>query len=149
MLRQHTHLRGAPSSHHRGVNSFKLVPPARGYGPSCCYEPLRSSPVVEPAGISSVPCRELEFGPSRHCGASYTMAMWPLRDRKTAQVAEWGEGGGEEGGGETESEGGGGGGGSFLGVDGGDRAEGRGLIGGGDKLAFWSKLTTHISLTKF
>ena len=25
---------------------------------------------------------------------------------------------------------------SFLGVDGGDRAEGRGLIGGGDKLAF-------------
>ena len=29
-----------------------------------------------------------------------------------------------------------GGGDSFLGVDGGDRAEGRGLIGGGDKLAF-------------
>ena len=24
----------------------------------------------------------------------------------------------------------------FLGVDGGDRAEGRGIIGGGDKLAF-------------
>ena len=35
--------------------------------------------------------------------------------------------------GETESEGGVGD--SFLGVDGGDRAEGRGLIGGGDKLA--------------
>ena len=36
----------------------------------------------------------------------------------------------------TESEEGGRGGDSFLGVDGGDRAEGRGLIGGGDKLAF-------------
>ena len=41
------------------------------------------------------------------------MAMWPLRVRKTAQVAEWGEGegeyrGGGGGGGETESEGGGG-----------------------------------------
>ena len=42
--------------------------------------------------------------------------------------------GGGGGGGETESEGGGGG--SLLGVDGRDRAEGRGLIGGGDKLAF-------------
>ena len=37
---------------------------------------------------------------------------------------------------------------SFLGVDEGDRVEGRGLIGGGDKLAFWSKLTTHINLNK-
>ena len=77
------------------------------------------------------------------------MATWPLRDKKTAQVDEWGEGGGEEVGGE-----GGGGedwewrGDSFLGVDEGDRAEGRGLIGGGDKLAFWSKLTTHINLNK-
>ena len=89
MLRRRTHLRGAPSSHRRGVNLFKLVPPARGYGLPCCYEPLRSSPVVEPAGMtSSIPCRELEFGPSRHCGASYTMTTWPLRDRKTAQVAE-------------------------------------------------------------
>ena len=45
---------------------------------------------------------------SLDCGASYTMATWPLRDRKTAQVAEWGEGGEEEGGGrgETDSEGG-------------------------------------------
>ena len=145
MLRQRTHLRGAPSFHHRGVNLFKLAPPARGYGPPCCYELLCSSPVAEPAGVtSSVPCREPEFGPSRHCGASYSMATWPLRDRKTAQVAEWGEGGGEEGEGETESEGGD----SFLGVDEGDRAEGRGLIGGGNKLPFWSKLTTHISLNK-
>ena len=64
--------------------------------------------MVEPAGVtSSIPCRELEFGCSRHCGASYTMATWPLRDQKTAQVAEQWEGGGEEGGGgETESEGG-------------------------------------------
>ena len=39
--------------------------------------------------------------------------------------------------GKTESEGEGGGGeDSFLGVDGGDRAEGRGLVVGGDKLAF-------------
>ena len=37
------------------------------------------------------------------------MATWPLRDRKTAEVAEWGEGGGEEGGGGvTEWRGGGG-----------------------------------------
>ena len=75
------------------------------------------------------------------------MAMWPLRDRKTAQVAEWGEGGGEGvggGGGRQRVKGEGGD--SFLGVDEGDRADGRGLIGGGDKLAFWSKLTTHISL---
>ena len=77
------------------------------------------------------------------------MATWPLRDQKTAQVAEWGEGGGDEGGGGRQRVKGGGGGDSFLGVvDGGDRAEGRGLIGGGDKLAFWSKLTTHISLSK-
>ena len=63
--------------------------------------------MVRPAGVtSSIPCRELEFGCSRHCGASYTMATWPLRDQKTAQVAERGEGGGEDGGG-----GGGGGGG--------------------------------------
>ena len=119
MLRRHTHLRGAPSSHRRGVivNSFKLVPPAGGYGLPCCYEPLCSSPVVEPAGMtSSIPCHELEFKPSRHCGASYTMATWPPRDRKTAQVAEWGKGGGEERGGgicslgwmeETEQRGGG------------------------------------------
>ena len=140
------HLRGAPSSHCRGVNLLKLVPPARGYSPPCCYELLRSGPVVKPAGMtSSIPCRELEFGPSRHCGASYTMATWPLRYRKPAQVAEWGEGGGEEvrGRGDREWRGD-----SFLGVDEGDRAEGRGLIGGGNKLAFWSKLTTHISLNK-
>ena len=52
--------------------------------------------MVQPAGMTSlVPCLELEFGPSRHRGASYTMATWPLRDRKQAQVAERGEGGGE------------------------------------------------------
>ena len=140
----------------RVVNLLKLLPPARGYGPPCCYEPLRSGPVVEPAGMtSSVPCREPVFEPSRHHGASYTMATWLLRDRKPAQVADWGEGVGRGGGGgggggwKTESEGeinsltrmrerlegwrmGGGGGG--------------GLIGGGDKLDFWSRLTTHISL---
>ena len=75
MFWRQTHLRGAPSSHRRGVNLMKLVPPARGYSPPCCYELLRSGPVVEPAGMtSSIPCRELEFGPSRHYGASYTMA---------------------------------------------------------------------------
>ena len=130
ILRRRTHLRGAPSSHHRGGNSFKLVPPARGYGPPCCYEPLCSSPVVEPAGMtSSIPCRELEFGPSRHCGTSNTMATWPLRDRKTAQVAEWVEGGGERGGGGGDREwrrgGGGGGGGGFV-PWGGWRRQGRG-----------------------
>ena len=81
MFRRRLHLRGAPSSHRRGVNLFKLVPPTRGYGPPCFYKLLRSSTVVEPAGVtSSVPCRELEFGLSKHCGASYTMATWPLRD---------------------------------------------------------------------
>ena len=118
MFPQRIHLRGAPSSHRRGVNLFKMVLPARGYGPPCCYEPLRSSPVVEPAGMrSSIPCRKLKFGPSRHCGASYTMATWPLRDRKAVQVAEQGEGGGEgEGWGENREwrrD-------SFLGVDEGD-----------------------------
>ena len=87
-------------SHRRGVNLLKMVPPARGYGPPCCYEPLRSGPVVKPAGMtSSVPCHELMFVPSRHHGASNTMATWLLRDRKPAQVAERGEGGGEEKGG--------------------------------------------------
>ena len=102
MLRWQTHLRGAPSSHCRGVNLFKLVPPARGYGPPCCYKPLRSSPVVEPAGMtSSIPCRELEFGPSRHCGASCTMAMWPteslprwLNEGREEERRFWGGGGG-------------------------------------------------------
>ena len=37
---------------------------------------------------------------------------------------------------------------SFLGVDEGDRAEGRGLIGGGDKLAFWSNWPLTSALTK-
>ena len=55
----------------------------------------------QPAGVtSSVPCQELEFGPSRHRGASYTMAMSLLRDREQAQVAERGLGEGcQEGGG--------------------------------------------------
>ena len=35
----------------------------------------------------------LKLGPSRHRGASYTIATWPLRDRKLAQVAERMEGG--------------------------------------------------------
>ena len=43
---------------------------------------LRSGPVVQPVGMtSSVPCRKLEFGPSRYCGTSYTMATWLPRDR--------------------------------------------------------------------
>ena len=37
MFRQRIHLRGAPSSHCRGVNLLKLVLPARGYSPPCCY----------------------------------------------------------------------------------------------------------------
>ena len=82
------------------MNLLKLVPPARGYGPPCCYEPLRSGPVVKPAGMtSSIPCRKPVFRPSRDCGTSYTMATWLLRDQKPAQVAERGEGGGEGGGG--------------------------------------------------
>ena len=81
MFRRRTHLRGAPSSHRRGVNLLKLVPPARGYSPPCCYELLRSSPVVEPAGMtSSVPCHEPVFGPSRHCGASCTVTTWLPKD---------------------------------------------------------------------
>ena len=121
-----------------------MVPPARGYSLPDYYEPLRSGPVVEPAGMtSSIPCCQLKFGPSRHCGASYTMATWPLRDWKPAQVAEQGEG---ERGGETESEGGI----HSLGWMRETRQteQGAGIIGGGDKLAFWSKLTTHNCLSK-
>ena len=60
------------------------------------------------------------------------MATWLLRDRKTAQVIEGGEGGGEEGAGETESEGG-----RFVPWGGWRRqSKGTGLVGGGDKLAF-------------
>ena len=46
-------MRRAPSSHRRGVNLLKMVLPARGYSPPCCYEPLHSGPVVEPAGMTS------------------------------------------------------------------------------------------------
>ena len=100
MLRRHTHLRGAPSSHRRGVNLLKMVLPARGYGPPCCYEPLCCGPVVEPAGMtSSVPYHEPVFGPSRHSDASCTVATWLPRDRKPYQVADWGEGVGSRGGG--------------------------------------------------
>ena len=82
-------MRRAPSSHRRGVNLLKMVPLARGYGPPCCYEPLRSGPVVEPAGMtSSVPYCEPVFGPSRHRDASCTVATWLPRDRKQAQVAD-------------------------------------------------------------
>ena len=89
----------ALSSHRMGVNLFKLVPPAMDYGPPCCYMPLRSGPVVEPAGMtSSVPCREPVFGSSRHRDASCTVATWLPRDRKPAQVADWGEGVGRRGG---------------------------------------------------
>ena len=52
-----------------------------------------------------------------------------------------GKGGGGE---ETESEGGI----RSMGWMRETEQEGRGLIGGGDKLAFLSKLTTHISLNK-
>ena len=155
MFRRRIHLRRAPSPHSRGVNLFNTGAARRGYGQPCCYKPLRSSPVVKPAGMkSSIPCRELEFGPSRHCGTSYTMATWPLRDRKPVQVAEQGGGGGV--GGEVER-GGGGGGGDREWKGGGIRSLGRmretregggGLIGGGHKLALWSKLTTHNSLSK-
>ena len=82
-------MRRAHSSHRRGVNLLKIVPPARSYGPPCCYEPLCSSPVVEPAGMtSSVPYREPVFEPSRHRDASCTVATWLPRDRKLAQVAD-------------------------------------------------------------
>ena len=94
------------------MNSFKLVPPARGYSPPCFYELLRSSPVVEPAGMtSSVPSREPVLGPSRHRDASCTVATWLPRDQKPAQVAEVEKGAWRGGG-------------------------GGGVIGGGDKLDF-------------
>ena len=39
--------------------------------------------MVQLAGMtSSVSCRKLEFGPSRHRGTSYTQATWLPRDRK-------------------------------------------------------------------
>ena len=59
---------------------------------------LRSGPVVKPAGMTlSVPCHKLDFGSFRHLGASYTMAMWLLKDHTHTQVAEQGEGGGDGG----------------------------------------------------
>ena len=112
---------------------------------------LRSGPMVQLAGMtSSVPYHGLQFGPSRHRGANYIMATWLPRDRKPAQVAKWGEGGGEGGGGgegrQRKWRGG-----QFPEEDEGEtrRTEkGRGLIGGGDELDFWSRLTTHNSLNK-
>ena len=81
-----------------GCEPIQMVSPAKAYGPSDYYEPLRSGPVVHPAGMTtSAPCREPVFGPSRHRCASYTMATLLPRDQKPAQVAERGEGGGEEG----------------------------------------------------
>ena len=111
---------------------------------------LRGGPVVQPAGMtSSVPCRKLEFRPSRRHGASYKMANWLPRDRKLAQVAEHREGGREKGGWGVWGGGGGGGGGDrewrgdkFLEEDVVEtRTE-------GDKPDFWSKWTTHNSLNK-
>ena len=108
MLQRRTHLR-APSSHHRGVNPFKLVPPARGYSRPCCYELLHSSPVVEPTGMtSSVPCPR--------AGVRTLQTLW--RQLHNGHVASkrpkdcsggWMRGGRRRrggGGGETESEGG-------------------------------------------
>ena len=66
---------------------------------------LCSSHIVQQAGLAlSVLCYKMKFGPSRLHGASYTMAMWLLRDQKQVQVAEQGDRGGE-GGYEWESEG--------------------------------------------
>ena len=85
--------RGSFFSLYRGVNLLKTVPQARSYDLPDHYQPLRGDHMVQPAGMmSSVPCREPVFGPSRHCGASYTMATWLLRYQKPAQVADWGEG---------------------------------------------------------
>ena len=85
-----------------------MVPPARGYDPPDYYQPLRGDRVVQPAGMmSSVPCREPVFRPSRHRGASYTMATWLLRDQSQPKWLTEGRGWvGEEGGGwKTASEG--------------------------------------------
>ena len=61
--------------------------------------------MVQLAGVTSVvPYCKLEFGSSRHRGASFTVALWLLRVRKQAQLAERGEGR-EEGGDEWECEG--------------------------------------------
>ena len=76
-----------------------MAPPAKGPRGLQIYKSLlHKGPVVQPGGvIPSVQCRKLEFGPSKHCGASYTMATWLLSGQKQAQVAELGEGGGEGG----------------------------------------------------
>ena len=140
---------GALSSHCRGVNLLKMVPPARGYDLTDYYQPLCGGRMVQPAGMmSSVPCREPVVGPSRHHGASCNDHLASKGPK--ASPGGWlrGVGGkqrrGGEGGGRMEDR-------EWRGYqfleeeEEGDTRRVEAGTGGGDKLDFWSRLTTHNS----
>ena len=139
-------MRRAPSSHLRGVNLLKMVPPTRGHGPPHCYEPLHSGPVVESAGMtSSVPLPragiptfqtlwcQLHSGHLASKGLKASPGGWMRGGRgwgRGVRLRKWR---GDKFFEEDE--------GTIRWMEGGE-----GVDRGGDKLDFWSRLTTHNSL---